>query len=707
MTARRRVLLTGIAASLAIAGAGAAFPQAATAQPANARAVFARSATSQTATSQNRSTRLAGPHGAGDAPARYLVALDDAASAPTVAAATARRVSEVVGAGHGTVRAVHEAVGTVVVDVTPAVAARLAAVAGVRSVTPDGVAHVQSLGYDPGSQPGSTVNVTRLTGAQAAWRRGITGAGVDVAVIDTGTTPVPSLRDAGKVVVGPDLSFDSQADNLRYLDGFGHGTHMASLIAGREVPPGSGAAYAEDTRNLYGMAPDARLVSIKVGDARGAVDVSQLIAAVDWVVQNRASGGLNIRVLNLSFGTDSTQSALLDPLSYAAEVAWRKGIVVVASAGNDGGVAAGLADPAYNGSILAVGAVDTQGTDSMADDAVPAFSQRPRNALYQRSPDLVAPGVGIVAAGVPGGYLWTAHPGARLGADQFRGSGTSQSAAVVSGAAALLLQRWPTLTPDALRELLTRTATPLRNATPAAQGDGELNVAGALASWPLTSGYTSGYFGGYTGGFGGATGTGTLEGARGSRHLVMDGVALTGERDVMGARCTPWLVAPLTRDARMWSAGGWFNGNRWTGDGFARDDVTVAGRTWGGRSWAGRSWAGSSWSGSAWAGRSWADAAWDGRSWAGQAWMDSAAGEPAPGSDVAIGDDTTGNASSDTSTSGGTTSGGTTSSGTTSGGTTTSGGSTGGTSTGSSDASDWWFWPYSSTSRVWGSDSWQ
>jgi serine protease AprX len=495
-------------------------------------------------------------------------------------------------------------------------------------VTPDGVAHVQSLGYDPGSQPGSTVNVTRLTGAQAAWRRGITGAGVDVAVIDTGTTPVPSLRDAGKVVVGPDLSFDSQADNLRYLDGFGHGTHMASLIAGREVPPGSGAAYAEDTRNLYGMAPDARLVSIKVGDARGAVDVSQLVAAVDWVVQNRASGGLNIRVLNLSFGTDSTQSALLDPLSYAAEVAWRKGIVVVASAGNDGGAAAGLADPAYNGSILAVGAVDTQGTDSMADDAVPAFSQRPRNALYQRSPDLVAPGVGIVAAGVPGGYLWTAHPGARLGADQFRGSGTSQSAAVVSGAAALLLQRWPTLTPDALKELLTRTATPLRNATSAAQGNGELNVASALATWPLTLGVHVGYFG-YFGGSADrhrhARGCARVEAPGHGRRRAHRRARRHGRPMDALARRTPHpRRADVVRRRLVQRQPG--------GRATASPATTspVAGRTWGGRSWAGRSWAGSSWSGSAWAGRSWADAAWDGRSWAGQAWMDSAAGEPAP-----------------------------------------------------------------------------
>ena len=167
------------------------------------------------------------------------------------------RIADVLRSGGGRLLAVHESVGTVVVEVTPDVAAGLARLAGVRSVTPDGVAHLQSLGYNPSSQAGSMTNVNRLTGAQAAWRRGITGAGVDVAVIDTGTTPVTSLRHSSKVVVGPDLSFDSQALNLRHLDGYGHGTHMASIIAGRDVAPASGTAYADDTRNLYGMAPDA------------------------------------------------------------------------------------------------------------------------------------------------------------------------------------------------------------------------------------------------------------------------------------------------------------------------------------------------------------------------------------------------------------------------------------------------------------------
>jgi serine protease AprX len=547
-----------------------------------------------------------------------LVAL--AGAAPALAATTG-------GADGGRLVAVHESVGTVVVDVSPAVAARLARLAGVRSVTRDGVARLQTLGYTPSSQSGSMTNVTRLTGARDAWRRGITGAGVDVAVIDTGTTPVASLKQSSKVVVGPDLSFDSQALNLRYLDGYGHGTHMASVIAGRDVAPAAGATYAADTKNLYGMAPDARVVSVKVGDHNGAVDVSQLIAAIDWVVQNRRTGGLNVRVLNLSFGTDTLQSFVVDPLSFAAEVAWNNGIFVVASAGNDGSTAAGLANPAYNNNIFAVGAVDTRGTDQLGDDVVPAFSQHPNSTSYQREPDLVAPGVGIVAAGVPGSMLWTSYPTARLGTDQFRGSGTSQSAAVVSGAAALVLQRWPDATPDQVKELLTRTATPLPNTSAALQGRGELNVAAALNSAPQAD---STFAGGSRGSGRKAVGTGSLELSRGSNHLMMDGVVLIGERDIMGASWSGALTSLLTRNTRMWSAGGIFNGNQWIGDGFTPDQVSVAGRTWGGRSWAGRSWAGRSRAGTQWSGRSWATTTWNGRSWAGQSWTVTGWGSSSP-----------------------------------------------------------------------------
>ena len=244
---------------------------------------------------------------------------------------------------------------------------------------------------------------------------------------------VDGLSAPGKVVNGPDLSFESQADNLRYLDSNGHGTFMAGIIAGRDNSVTSPSQAGPN--QFLGMAPDARVVSVKVGDAFGATDTSQVIAAIDWVVKHRNDNGLNIRVLNLSFGTDGTQSYALDPMAYAAETAWRKGIVVVTSAGNDGYGSSALNDPAYDPYLMAVGAVDLNGTTNHSDDTVPAWSSTGDGV---RNPDLVAPGVSIVSLRDPASQIDQAYPSAVVGTRFFRGSGTSQAAAMVSGAVALI-----------------------------------------------------------------------------------------------------------------------------------------------------------------------------------------------------------------------------------------------------------------------------
>src|SRR5207249_8201900 len=169
---------------------------------------------------------------------------------------------------------------------------------------------------------------------------------------------------------------------------------MAGIIGGRAGAAVSGS-YAGDQSNFLGMAPDAKIISMKVADAHGASDVSQVIAAIDWVVQHKNDSGLNIKVLNLSYGTNSTQAAALDPLAFAAEVAWQKGIVVVAAAGNAGFAvgkkAPGLTDPAYDPFVVAVGAVDNKGTADRADDLVAEFSSSSSGGK-DRNPDLVAPG---------------------------------------------------------------------------------------------------------------------------------------------------------------------------------------------------------------------------------------------------------------------------------------------------------------------------
>jgi serine protease AprX len=354
--------------------------------------------------------------------------------------------------------------------VSDAAAVALAANPAVVSVTPDAAGHVMAynsdLGYDPTADTGSLLDVATIIGATAAYKAGWTGKGIDVALIDTGVAPVQGLT-SGNVVNGPDLSFDSQHADVRYKDSYGHGTHMASIIAGRDEREDP-AEYAKPDR-YQGIAPDARIISLKVGASDGSADVSQVIAAIDWVTQHAHDPGLNIRVLNLSYGTDGTQDYHLDPLAYAAQAAWRKGILVVVAGGNDGTSNVNLANPAADGNLLAVGASDPNGTLDVMDDTVPAFANR---GTSTRHVDVVAPGVHILGLRVPNGLVDQTYPTARVGTRFFRGSGTSQSTAVVSGAAALLLQRYPDLTPQQVKMILGTPPSSWPGAPPPLQAPG-------------------------------------------------------------------------------------------------------------------------------------------------------------------------------------------------------------------------------------------
>ena len=482
--------------------------------------------------------------------------------------------------------------------------------AGVASVTPNGPVELAGRvdGYDPKEQSatGSWTRVLEAIKAKDAWKAGFLGQGVDVALIDSGVAPVAGIT--GQVIHGPDLSFESQADNLRNYDTFGHGTHLAGLIAGRDIDIDAGKEDEELDEAFVGVAPRARVVSVKVATASGATDVSQILAAIDWVVQHRSSDGLNIRVLNLSFGTDGTQSYLLDPLAYAAEVAWRSGIVVVVAAGNSSFGSAGLNNPAFDPYVIAVGAVDTMGTNDLKDDAIPAWSAR---GTTTRGPDLVAPGQSVVSLRTPGSYLDLAHPGARVGNSRFfRGSGTSQSAAVVSGAAAVLLSQRPGLSPDQVKYLLKASAAPLPNVDRQAMGAGLINLKAAKdRATPLPALATQL--------FPMSTGAGSLELARGSVHVVADGVPLTGEQDIFGSPfvSASWAVSALLGTG--WIGGSW-NGNTWSGNTWSGN--TWSGNTWSGNTWSGNTWSGNTWSGNTWSGNTWSGNTWSGNTWSGNTW---------------------------------------------------------------------------------------
>jgi serine protease AprX len=490
--------------------------------------------------------------------------------------------------------------------------------AGVASVTADRSVQLHGVDddYDARADPGSLARNEAAIGARSVWAQGGTGAGVDVALIDSGVAPVEGLRTPGKIVNGPDLSFESQAPDLRYLDTFGHGTHLAGIIAGRDDTVTG--IQSGDSLSVFGVAPGARIVSVKVANALGATDVSQVIAAIDWVVQHQHDDGLNIRVLNLSFGTDGDQDPSVDPLIHAVDVAWQHGIVVVVAAGNRGG-AGRLDTPARSEHVIAVGADDTNGTSVVTDDAIPSWSSTGND---ERAPDVVAPGRSIASLRDPGSFIDQTYPDARVGDRLFRGSGTSAATAFVSGAAALLLGGRPSLTPDQVKALLMSTARPLDGVAPERQGQGLINLRTAIhADDPDVPDPADDPIG---------AGTGTLEGSRGSAHVGTPDAELRGEEDIFGH---PWdgvSWAAASTSASAWTGGTW-NGSAWAGDGWTAsswdgpawattDWPTGPDTPWDANSWDGNAWTGNSWTGNSWSGNSWSGNSWSGNSWSGNSW---------------------------------------------------------------------------------------
>jgi serine protease AprX len=443
-----------------------------------------------------------------------------------------------------------------------------------------------------GHEAVATSWLTDVRSALGADATGLTGAGVDVAVIDSGITPVAGLDAPGKVLRGPDLSFDASDPRLRDLDALGHGTHLAGIMAGPD-----------------GVAPDARLVSVKVGAANGAVDVSQVIAAVDWVVEHKDDAGLHVRVLNLSIGFDTAQPASVDPLAYAVDRAWRAGIVVVVAAGNDAKTDRRLSSPASNPNVIAVGAADLHGSSRATDADVADFSA---SGSQVRPPDFVAPGAHIASLRVPGSVLDVLYPGARLGDDAFRGSGTSQAAAVVSGAAALLLEQRPDLQPEQVKALLAGTANKLPGGYKVG-GAGLIDVGAAAAARTPTK----------TAPLVTMLGTGSIEDTRGLQHVALDQQVLSGDVDVSGNAfdSAVWRAALLAGGS--WSGGSW-SGGSWSGGSWSGG--SWSGGSWSGGSWSGGSWDASSWDASSWNGGSWSGGSWSGGSWSGGSWSASSWG---------------------------------------------------------------------------------
>jgi serine protease AprX len=485
--------------------------------------------------------------------------------------------------------------------------------------------------------PGSLFTVERATGARSVWNRkdrsndNYTGQGVGVALLDSGVDPVPGLDAPGKIVYGPDLSVEGNGV-LADQDTYGHGTFMAGLIAGRRATNPSHDLPSAPASVQLGFAPDAKLLSIKLATTDGSTDVTQVIAALDWVTEHPVlPDGTRVRVINLSYGTDSAQSYQVDPLAAAAENAWQHGIVVVTSAGNEGTTTGQLTDPAYDPYVLAVGAADSSDRIDgwTADHTEPAtFS----NVSTSRHVDLLAPGTSLVSLRDPGSFIDDNNPQGRVAGDDshtlFRGSGTSQAAAVVSGAVADLLQAYPTLTPDQVKYVLVATADRLRqNGSSTSSGAGilDLDAAYDLAAHLAGTDRTATQLrAAAIQSFPQSDGLGSIDRARGATVLLdADGNPISGEVDAQG---NPWNAAAwraASTSLTAWSGGSWM-GSTWTGDGWTSDGLTSArwsSARWSSARWSDADWSSARWSSDAWSSARWSSARWSSARWSGEDWM--------------------------------------------------------------------------------------
>jgi len=316
----------------------------------------------------------------------------------------------------------------------------------------------------------------------ATWVRealGVDGSGVGVAIVDSG---VANWHD--------DLGSERVthfADFVSYLptphDDYGHGTHVAGIIAGNGYDSGGARR---------GVAPGASLIVLKVLDETGNGYISNVIAAIDYAVEQRTR--FNIRVLNLSVSAGVYESYTTDPFTLAAKRAFDAGIVVVTAAGNLGKNEkgqpqhGGITAPGNAPWVLTVGASNHNRTAARSDDTVAAFSSRgPTNIDREMKPDLVAPGVGIESLAAAGSTIYNASASARLAGTVDTATppylsltGTSMASPVVAGTIALMLQANPALTPNLVKAILQYTAERRIRYEIAAQGGGFLNARGAV-----------------------------------------------------------------------------------------------------------------------------------------------------------------------------------------------------------------------------------
>ena len=302
----------------------------------------------------------------------------------------------------------------------------------------------------------------------------LSGRGITVAVIDSGFDP-KHLALKSRTLATVDFTGGDGVDR------FGHGTHVAAIIAGQ-------AGRSADTRMYQGVAPGAYLLNLRVLGSDGSGEASDVIEAIDWSVDHRQQ--YNIRVINLSLGAPVLQPYRDDPVCKAVERAVRAGIFVVVAAGNHGQTAdgrrimGGIGSPGNSPYVMTVGALDTKGTAERDDDTVAPFSSSgPTPYDLVIKPDMVAPGRRVTSAEAAGSALSVGFPERHVAGSgpnaYIQGSGTSMATAFVSGAAAVLLEERPGMRPLTTKAAMQLTSTFMPEAGLVQAGAGSLNVLAA------------------------------------------------------------------------------------------------------------------------------------------------------------------------------------------------------------------------------------
>jgi serine protease AprX len=459
--------------------------------------------------------------------------------------------------------------------IPPAAEPLLAALPGI-TVTPDVSVNVQAATESTGPHTPSDAFVAETGSARLA-SGGDTGQGVTVAVLDTGIDNLPDF--SGRLIGGVDLT----SGNNPYQDSYGHGTFVAGLIAGNG---------ASSNGQYSGEAPGAKLVSVKVAGTDGTSHLGTLISGLQWAVDHQSSYG--IEILNISLGFQPGKSTVNNPLDKAVEAAWNSGIAVVASAGNAGPFNGTILSPGDDPLVITAGALDDMATAPVTDDEMTDFSSAgPTSPDGWAKPDLVTSGRSVVSLAVPGSTIYNDDPSARVGSADFVGSGTSFSAAITSGAAALVLADNPGLTPNQIKARLLGNTSPGPVGNPYVDGHGALNAYAAATSGPMNFNQSA------------ANLTPTSRGTT---------VSLSPTRPVDTWNVNLWSGISWNQQP---STGWVWNGTAWNGGDWS-------GWAWNGCAWIGWAWNGAAWNGSAWNGAAWNGAAWNSSAWNGAAWNDGA-----------------------------------------------------------------------------------